>query len=66
MFIKKIHFHLLQNEEHAGFHTYVSDYITEVGAATLKIEKQLAEHKLKLGVEKSVLDLIQKIAIPNG
>lgn len=60
MFIKKIHLNALQNEEHAGFHSYVSDYITEEGAATLKIEQQSSDHKLKLGVEKSVLDLIQK------
>lgn len=60
MFIKKFHLVALQNEEHTGFHSYVSDYIAEEGAATLKIEVQANDHKLKLAIEKSVLDLIQK------
>jgi len=60
MFIKKIHLLELQNEEHVGFNTYVDDYITEAGAVALNVESQSADHKLKLGVEKSVLDLVQK------
>ena len=60
MFIKKIHFHLLQNEEHAGFHPYVSEYITEDGNVSSRVQLQMSDHKLKLGIEKSVLDLIQK------
>jgi hypothetical protein len=60
MFIKKIHLLELQNEEHAGFNTYLDDYITEAGAAVLDVEKQSGDHKLKLAVEKSVLDLVQK------
>jgi hypothetical protein len=60
MFIKKIHFHLLQNEEHAGYHTYVSEYITEDGNANSRLISQMSDHNLKLGIEKSVLDLIQK------
>ena len=60
MFIKKIHILGLQNEEHVGLNTYVGDYITESGAAALNIEKQSGDHKLKLAVEKSVLDLVQK------
>ena len=38
----------------------MDDYITESGAAALNIEKQSGDHKLKLAVEKSVLDLVQK------
>ena len=60
MFIKKIHLLELQNEEHVRFNTYVNDYITEAGATELNIEKQSADHKLKLAVEKSVLDLVKK------
>lgn len=60
MFIKKIHSVELQNEEHVGLHNYVDDYISEEGAVILKVEKQSADHKLKLAVEKSVLDLVQK------
>lgn len=60
MLIKKIYHNALQNEEHTGFHSYVSDYIAEEGPATLKIELQADEHKLKLAIEKSVLDLVQK------
>jgi hypothetical protein len=60
MFIKKIHLLLLQNEEHAGFNTYVADYITETGATVLNVVTQAADHKLKLDIEKSVLDLVQK------
>ena len=60
MFVKKFHLLELQNEEHAGFHSYVVDYITEEGVVMLKIEKQSVDHKLKLAVEKSVLDLTQK------
>ena len=60
MFIKKIHFLELQNEEHTGFHAYVDEYIAEIGAEGLKIVTQSADHKIKLAVEKSVLDLVQK------
>lgn len=60
MFIKKIHYVELQNEEHAGFHAYVDDYISETGAAILKVETQSTDHKMKLAVEKSVLDLVLK------
>lgn len=60
MFIKKIHFLLLQNEEHAGFNTYVADYISEAGAEALNVVAQAAEHKQKLAIEKSVLDLVRK------
>jgi len=60
MFIKKNHLLELQNEEHTGLNTYLDDYITESGAAVLNIEKQSGDHKLKLAVEKSVLDLVQK------
>jgi len=60
MFIKKNHLLELQNEEHAGFHTYVDDYITEAGVAVLDVEIQSSNHKLKLAVEKSVLDVVQK------
>jgi len=60
MFIKKIHYVELQNEEHVGFLTYVDDYISEAGAATLHVETQSADFKLKLAVEKSVLDLVLK------
>jgi hypothetical protein len=60
MFIKKIHYVELQNEEHVGFHTYVDDYISEAGAAALHVETQSADFKLKLAVEKSVLDLVLK------
>jgi len=60
MFIKKIHFHLLQNEEHAGYHTYVSEYISEDGNVNSRFISQMSDHKLKLGIEKSVLDLILK------
>lgn len=60
MFIKRIHLLELQNEEHVGFNTYVDDYITETGAAVLNVDKQTSDHKLKLAVEKSVLDLVKK------
>jgi hypothetical protein len=60
MFIKKNHLLELQNDEHAGFHTYVDDYISEAGAAALNIDKQSADHKLKLAIEKTVLDMVQK------
>ena len=60
MLIKNIHLNALQNEEHAGFHTYVSEYITEDANVTLKVQLQLSDYKLKLAIEKSVLDLIQK------
>jgi len=60
MFIKKNHFLELQNDEHVGLNTYVSDYITESGAVALNVEKQASDHKLKLAEEKSVLDLVQK------
>lgn len=60
MFIKKIHYVELQNEEHTGFHTYVDDYLSEAGAQAFRVETQSADHKLKLAVEKSVLDLVLK------
>lgn len=60
MLIKKIHLMLLQNEEHAGFNTYVDNYIAETGATVLNVETLATEHKLKLETEKSVLDLVQK------
>jgi len=60
MFIKNIHYLELQNEEHVGFYTYVDDYITEAGAVELNVEKQSGDFKLKLAIEKSVLDLVQK------
>lgn len=60
MFIKKIYFHALQNEEHVGFNTYVADYISEAGAEVLNVVTQAAEHKQKLAIEKSVLDLVRK------
>lgn len=60
MFIKKIHYVELPNEEHVSFHIYVDDYISEAGAATLHVETQSADHKLKLSIEKSVLDLVLK------
>jgi len=60
MFIKKIHLVELQNEEHTGFHAYIDEYIAESGAAVLKVEMQSDDHKLKLAIEKSVLDLVQK------
>jgi hypothetical protein len=60
MLIKNIHLNALQNEEHAGYHTYVSEYITEDDNANSKVQVQLSGYKLKLGIEKSVLDLIQK------
>ena len=59
MFIEKIYFKTLQNEEHAAFHSYVSDYLSESDLKALNLEKQSADYKLKLGIEKSVLDLIQ-------
>lgn len=65
MFIKKIHFVVLQNEEHAGFHTYVADYVEEATPAILKIEPQAADYKLKLGIEKAVLDIIRKNTFTN-
>ena len=60
MTIKKIHLLLLQNEEHAGFNTYLQEYINQYGAATLNVTDQAADHKTKLDDEKSVLDLVQK------
>lgn len=60
MLIKNIHLNTLQNEEHAGFHTYVSEYITEDGNANPRVLLQLSDYKLKLAIEKSVLDLIHK------
>jgi hypothetical protein len=60
MFIKKIHLPELQNEEHAGLHTYVIDYISEADAETLNISIQLSDYRRKLAIEKSVLDLVQK------
>lgn len=59
MFIEKIYFKSLQNEEHAAFHSYVSDYVSECDLKALNIENQSADYKLKLAIEKSVLDLIQ-------
>jgi hypothetical protein len=60
MLIKNIHLNALQNEEHTGFNTYVSEYITEDANVTLKVQLQLFDYKLKLAIEKSVLDLIKK------
>jgi hypothetical protein len=60
MFIKKNHLLELQNDEHAGFHAYVDEYIAESNAVVLKVETQSADHKIKLAIEKSVLDLVQK------
>lgn len=60
MLIKNIHLNALQNEEHAGYHTYVSEYLTEDDNANSKVQVQLSDYKLKLGIEKSVLDLTQK------
>ena len=60
MFIKKINYHALQNEEHAGFNSYVDDYIAENGATELNVVTQAADHKLKLDIEKTVLDLVRK------
>jgi len=60
MFIKKNHLVEYQNEEHAGFHTYVQDYLLENTMVAQKVEIQLNDHKLKLGIEKSVLDVVQK------
>lgn len=59
MFIEKIYFKSLQNEEHAAFHSYVSDYLSASDLKALNIENQSADYKLKLAIEKSVLDLIQ-------
>jgi len=60
MYIKKIYLHALQNEEHAGFNTYVDDYIAQAGALVLNVVTQAADHKLKLDTEKTVLDLVRK------
>ncbi len=60
MVIKKVNLHALQNEEHAGFNTYLQEYINQYGAATLNVTTQAADHKAKLDDEKSVLDLVQK------
>lgn len=60
MFIKKNHLLEFQNEEHAGFHTYVQEYMNEDGIVSQKVESQSANHKLKLAIEKTVLDLVQK------
>lgn len=63
MFIKKFHLVELQNEEHHGFQTYVSELVDEATAAYLKIEPQQANHKLKLAIERTVLDMVRKSAI---
>jgi hypothetical protein len=60
MVIKKVNLHALQNEEHAGFNTYLQEYINQYDAATLNVTDQAADHKAKLDDEKSVLDLVQK------
>lgn len=60
MLIKKNHLVELQNEEHAGFHTYVQEYILEDSMVSQKVQVQLTDHKLKLAIEKSVLDIVQK------
>ena len=60
MVIKKVNLHAFQNEEHAGFNTYLQEYINQYGAATLNVTDQAADHKTKLDDEKSVLDLVQK------
>jgi len=60
MLIKKNHLVEYQNEEHAGFHAYVQEYIFEDATVAQKVEVQMADHKLKLVIEKSVLDLVQK------
>lgn len=60
MMVKSIYLNALQNEEHAGFCTYVGNYLDESDLKALKLEMQTAIFKEKLGVEKSVLDLVQK------
>lgn len=62
MFIKSIHLNDLQNEEHFGFQTYVDELVDEASASVLKVEPQQANHKLKLAIERTVLDLIRKSA----
>jgi len=60
MFIKKVHFLELQNEEHVGLNAYLDEYIAETSAMSLNVEQQFANHQAKLAIEKSVLDLVQK------
>ena len=60
MFISKFDLSHLHNEEHSGFLTYVDSYITEEGAAALKIDAQYSLFQRKLNIEKMVLDLVQK------
>lgn len=60
MFIKKIKFLSLQNEEHVAFNAYVQEYISESGATALNVETQAAAHAQKFEAEKLVLNLVQK------
>lgn len=60
MFIKKNHLVEYQNEEHAGFHTYVQEYLLEDSTVSQKVEVQMNDHKLKLAIEKSALDVVKK------
>jgi len=62
MFIKRIHFVELQNEEHYGFHSYVDGLVEEATPSYLKIEPQAADYKLKLAIERTVLDVVRKSA----
>ena len=60
MFIKKIHFVTLQNEEHFQFNSYFDELVMEAKAASLKVETQYAAYKPLLVNERQALDLVIK------
>lgn len=60
MFIKKINFANLQNEEHFQFHSYFDTLVNETGPDVLKIVPQYAAYKPLLVNERLALDVVLK------
>lgn len=60
MKVKKIDLHSLQNEEHTGFHTYVSTYLQEEMALMQKIPAKVRFYISTISIEKSLLDMIRQ------
>lgn len=60
MFIKKINFASLQNEEHFQFHSYFDTLVNETGPEVLKVTAQYAAYKPLLVNERLALDVVLK------
>lgn len=60
MFIKKINFVSLQNEEHFQFHSYFDTLVNETNPEVLKVAAHYAAYKALLVNERKALDVVLK------